>query len=141
MILIEEDRLWDLLGTILVHNPYNFRAHVAGLYGLVQSVENDDYLTQQQKDAIYATLYWHIPPTMAHIGVRVGLIPAVSGGFGYYKSLSMFPAASLALAYQQLGFTVAELPSQIIRATGGTDGAYRPPGSQHYAFRNPITGM
>ncbi len=141
MILIEEERLWDLLGTFLVHNPYNIRAHFSGLYGVVESVRDDDYLSQEQKDAIYATLYWHVPPTLAHIGVRMGLIPAVSGGFGYYKSLSMFPMLCLALGYQQLGFTVAELPSKIIKHTGGTGGAYKPPGSQHFAFRNPISGM
>ena len=141
MILIEEDRLWDLLGTFVVHNPYNFRAHISGLYGIAESIENDDYLNQQQRDAIYATLYWHLPPTMAHIGVRMGLIAPVSGGFGYYKSLSLFPTLALGVGYQQLGYTVAELPARVIRATGGTDGAYKPPGSRHFAFRNPISGM
>ncbi len=141
MILIEEERLWDLLGTFLVHNPYNIRAHISGLYGVIESVENDDYLDQDQKDAIYATLYWHIPPAMAHAAVRMGLVAPVSGGFGYFKSLSLFPMLSLAIGYQQLGFTVSELPSTVIRYTGGTGGAYKPPGSHHFAFRNPISGM
>ena len=141
MILIEEQRAWELLGTFLVHNPYNIRAHISGLYDLVESYESSKDLTQRQKDNLYATLYWHIPPTMAHIGVRMGLIPAVTGGFGYFKPLTIFPMLGLALGYQQLGYTVSELPSRVISATGGTGGVYKPPGSHHFAFRNPISGM
>ncbi len=137
----ETQRALELLGIFVIHNPYNFRAHAMSFYDLVDSINNDNYLSDQQKDMIMVSILWHLPPVAVHTAMRLGFLPAVSGGFGYYKSLSMFPMLAMALGYQQLGYTVAEMPSRVISATGGTGGAYKPPGSNHWAFRNPVTGM
>ena len=150
MISLETDEALDLLYTVLVHNPYNVKAHLTGIAGVVEAVVEDEYLDRDQEMALWATLYWHIPPTMAHIGVRMGLIPAVSGGFGYFKTLSTMPKIATGVLWLNLAYMLHphvdyaienQNPYDIVRITGGTGGAYKPPGSHHFAFRNPVTGM
>lgn len=146
----ELDEALEYLAVFLEHNPYNVRAQLSGIYGLIVAVDEDKYLTEKQKVALMATILWHIPPTMAHVGVKMGLIPAVSGGFGYWKSLTALPRVANALLYANIAYMLAphvqyaienQNPYDIVRITGGSGGAYKPPGSHHFAFRNPISGM
>ncbi len=140
----------DMLSVFFEHNPYNVKAHLTGIYGLIVAVEEDEYLTEEQKVALVATALWHLPPTMAHVGVRMGLIPAVSGGFGYWKSMTTMPKFATGIVYANIGYMLYphveyavenQNPYDIVRLTGGTGGAYKPPGSTNWSFRNPISGM
>lgn len=135
------DALWELMLVTLQHNPYNIRVHLESLFGLSDTLSKGEYITREQEMAMFATAFYHVPIVVIHAGVRLGVVPAVSGGFGYFKSLVPFPMLQLSLGYQQLGFTVAEMPATVLQYTSGTGGAYKPPGSNHWSFRNPISGM
>jgi len=150
VIFLEVDEALDMLAIVFKHNPYNVKAHLTGIAGVVEAYVEDEYLDKDQEMALWATIYWHIPPTMAHIGVRLGLIPAVSGGFGYWKSLSTVPKVASGVLWANIAYMLYphvdyaienQNPYDIVRLTSGTDGAYKPPGSHHFAFRNPVTGM
>ncbi len=152
-ITFDVDRFWeymDLFGTLLVHNPYNIEAQLKGIAGIIGSIVEDDYLSDEQELALFATIFWHIPPTMAQIGYRLGLVPAVSGGFGYYKTLSTMPRLFNAVLYANIGFMLApkvayaaehQNPYSIIETTnpGGNYMVTHPGGGM--SFRNPVTGM
>ncbi len=132
------------------HNPYNAEAQIEGLFNIIQAVANDDYLDEEQEWALYATIFWHIPPTLAHIGYRVGLVPAVSGGFGYYKTLSTMPKLARTVLWANIAYMLApkvvyalehQNPYSIIETTnpGGDYMVTHPGGGM--SFRNPVTGM
>jgi hypothetical protein len=120
------------------HNPYNFRVHLEGLYNWADILVGDREMSIEDQEVLFDTVAWHIPPFMAHVGAKLGLW--ANPGFGYYKTLSLFPAATAALTYWTVGREVTKLPGRTISFTS-KHGAYKPPASSHWSYRNPITGM
>lgn len=100
-----------------------------------------DQLSDDQIQSLIYAGFWHAPVWAVHIAHRLGAFPSHTGGFGYYRSLAMFPMLGLGLSYFTLGREVVTAPYRAISATGGAGGAYKPPGSYSFAFRNPISGM
>ncbi len=111
------------------------------IYGATDTLYHGKSLTTDQKEGLlYATL-WHLPVWAAHIAHRFGAFGTAgySGGFGYYRSLEMFPGLQYALAYYTVGREVVAAPYRSARYTAGHD--MRTHVGGHMSFRNPITGL
>lgn len=127
---------------MLSANPYNIRHHVESLFGAYSTLYYGDELSDDQIEGLIYAGLWHAPVWGVHIAHRLGIaFPGHIGGFGFYKSLAMFPALGAGLTYYTIGREVFSAPHRTITATGGSDGVYKPPGSYDFAFRNPISGM
>ncbi len=140
----------EALKAVLIHNPFNVEAQLVGIASIIGAIAEDDYLDDEQELALFATIFWHIPPTMAHIGYRLGLVPAVSGGFGYYKTLSTMPKLARTVLWANIAYMLAphfvnavehQNPYSVIETTnpGGNYMVTHPGGGM--SFRNPVTGM
>jgi hypothetical protein len=135
---ITEDLLLDPVG-FLEANPYNARHHLVSAYGVTNTIYYGKDLSDDQiENMIYAGL-WHAPAWGVHIAHRMGAFAAHTGGFGYYRSLAMFPVLGALLGYYTFGREVMAAPTRTIGYTAGDDTRFHFGGG--ISFRNPISGM
>ena len=72
-------------------NPYNFGHLGASAFGVIESLYYDEDLTDEQVESMIYAAAWHSPVWGVHIAHKLGAFAGYTGGFGYYRSLSMFP--------------------------------------------------
>ncbi len=120
-------------------NPYNLRHLASSLYGVADTAYYGKDMTDEQIDSLIYAGFWHAPPWGVHMAHKLGAFSTHTGGFGYYRSLSMFPALGAYLAYFTVGREVVAAPNYSIRYTAGDDMRVHIGGG--YSFRNPISGM
>ena len=125
----------------LESNPYNIRHHFMSIYGAADVLYHGRELTGEQREGLFYATLWHTPVWAAHIAHRFGVLGTAGhvGGFGYFKSLEMFPGLQLALAYYTVGREVVAAPYRSVRFTAGDDMRKHVGGG--LSFRNPISGM
>ncbi len=78
-------------------NPYNIPHLTDSAYRAAYAAYYDDDLSDEDYTALVYAGLWHTPVWGAHIAHKLGAFAGHTGGFGYYRSLSMFPVAGLVL--------------------------------------------
>ena len=72
-------------------NPFNFGHLGASALGVSESLYYDEDLTDEQVESLLYAAAWHAPVWGVHIAHKLGAFAGHTGGFGYYRSLGMFP--------------------------------------------------
>lgn len=120
-------------------NPYNIRHIIQSIGGSAATVYYGRELSEDQVEGLIYAGFWHAPVWGIHIAHRFGAFATHTGGFGYYKTLALFPALSTALAYYTVGRETVTAPYRSVRYTAGDDMRMHVGGN--VSFRNPISGM
>jgi hypothetical protein len=120
-------------------NPFNIRHLLGSVYGAADTLYHGRALSQEEKEGLLYAAFWHTPVWAIHIAHKFGAFKSHTGGFGYYKTLGLFPAAVAGLAYYTVGSEVAAAPYRSVAYTAGHDMRKHVGGGM--SFRNPVTGM
>ena len=110
-------------------NPFNIPHLTDSIYRAAYALYYDDDISDEDYTALVYAGLWHAPPWAAHIAHRLGAFAGHTGGFGYYRSLSMFPALGLALS----AVTSAQYQSRVWKHIGDSK-----TGSTHYSGAGDI---
>ena len=112
-------------------NPFNIPHLTESLYRAAYAAYYDDDITDEDYTALVYAGLWHTPAWGAHLAHKMGAFAGHRGGFGYYRSLSMFPAAGLALT----AVTSAQYQSDVWKHIGDPK-----TGATHYAGAGSMSG-
>jgi hypothetical protein len=135
---ITEDLLLDPV-RFLEGNPYNARHHAVSAYGVANTIYYGKDLNEEQLDSLIYAGLWHAPAWGIHVAHKMGAFASHSGGFGYYRSMAMFPTLGAIFGYFTIGREVMATPMRTITYTAGDDTRFHYGGG--ISFRNPISGM
>lgn len=112
-------------------NPFNIPHLVDSAYRAAYALYYDDDLSDEDYTALVYAGLWHAPVWAAHIAHKMGAFAGYTGGFGYYRSLSMLPMGGLALA----ATTSAQYQSRVWKEIGDPM-----TGAVHYSGAGTMSG-
>ena len=120
-------------------NPYNIRHIIQSIGGAAATMYYGQSLSDDQVEGLIYAGLWHAPVWGIHIAHKLGAFAGHTGGFGYYKTLAMFPMLSTALGYYTVGREVVAAPYRSVAYTGVDTMRLHVGGTS--SFINPITGL
>ena len=112
-------------------NPFNVPHLTYSAHGAAHAAYYDEDLSDEDYEALIYAGLWHAPVWAIHIAHKLGAFAGYSGGFGYYRSLSMFPVLGVGLA----AVSSAQYQSDVWNYIGDPK-----TGATHYAGAGSMSG-